>query len=494
MTVVAKLGSSIVADADGDVRGEVLDRDLRAGGGAARRRRGRRDGDVWGDRARDAADGLRRAPRGGGRAAVRRRRWGRGRCFRACWRAAPGGSKRARGAGAAELLRRLDPGELPERARYLAPAARLAGGAGDPGENDTTATDEITFGDNDFLAAQVALLLDARALVLLTDTAGLPSADPRRDPEAADRARGGLRAACEIRDRRPGVALRLGWDAQQGGSGRDGHVRRNRRRGLRWAQGGTLLAAAGGRAWARRSPPIPDGCRASRSGCATRSRARHRDGRRGGGQGAREQGSSLLPVGITSVDGDFEAGDAVDVVCDSEPVGKGIVNCSAGELARIRRMKSAEVVELMPHASGRPFTGTSSCSHDRDARASFAQGATTAESLGRGALRGCRTPCPIRPPCEHTASSSQRPLWVNRAWSRRPFLLGDLDQLALGGVVPDPGEREAVRRIRSRCRPHRRRTRCPRVGCASPPARRRRCAGRLRPRSSPSRARHATSA
>ena len=51
-------------------------------------------------------------------------------------------------------------------------------------ENDTTTTDEITFGDNDFLAAQVALLLGARTLVLLTDTAGLHTADPRHDPEA----------------------------------------------------------------------------------------------------------------------------------------------------------------------------------------------------------------------------------------------------------------------------------------------------------------------
>ena len=49
-------------------------------------------------------------------------------------------------------------------------------------ENDTTATDEITFGDNDFLAAQVAILLDARLLVLLTDIDGLHSADPRGSP------------------------------------------------------------------------------------------------------------------------------------------------------------------------------------------------------------------------------------------------------------------------------------------------------------------------
>src|SRR5437764_6743637 len=49
-------------------------------------------------------------------------------------------------------------------------------------ENDTTTTDEISFGDNDFLAAQVAVLIGADALVMLTDTDGLYTADPRRDP------------------------------------------------------------------------------------------------------------------------------------------------------------------------------------------------------------------------------------------------------------------------------------------------------------------------
>src|SRR6478672_7160273 len=51
-------------------------------------------------------------------------------------------------------------------------------------ENDTTTTDEISFGDNDFLAAQVAVLLQARLLVLLTDQPGVFTADPRRDPTA----------------------------------------------------------------------------------------------------------------------------------------------------------------------------------------------------------------------------------------------------------------------------------------------------------------------
>src|SRR4029450_7294173 len=51
-------------------------------------------------------------------------------------------------------------------------------------ENDTTTTDDISFGDNDFLAAQVAILIGAGRLVLLTDTDGLYTGDPRSDPSA----------------------------------------------------------------------------------------------------------------------------------------------------------------------------------------------------------------------------------------------------------------------------------------------------------------------
>ena len=57
-------------------------------------------------------------------------------------------------------------------------------------ENDTTTTDEISFGDNDFLAAQVAILVGADLLVLLTDTGGLYTADPRGDPDARAGRRG----------------------------------------------------------------------------------------------------------------------------------------------------------------------------------------------------------------------------------------------------------------------------------------------------------------
>jgi glutamate 5-kinase len=65
----------------------------------------------------------------------------------------------------------------------------------------------------------------------------------------------------------------------------------------------------------------------------------------------REQGSSLLPVGIEGVEGEFAAGDAVEVVCGAEVVGKGISNYSAAELGRIKGLRSDAVRERMPNAS-----------------------------------------------------------------------------------------------------------------------------------------------
>ena len=91
-------------------------------------------------------------------------------------------------------------------------------------ENDTTTTDEISFGDNDFLAAQVAVLVGADLLVLLTDTDGLYTADPRLDPGATlvERGRRTPRrsARCEIGH--DDVAAGLGRDALEGRGGRDG--------------------------------------------------------------------------------------------------------------------------------------------------------------------------------------------------------------------------------------------------------------------------------
>ncbi len=91
-------------------------------------------------------------------------------------------------------------------------------------ENDTTTTDEISFGNNDFLAAQVAILLGAELLVLLTDAEGVFTADPRDEPgRRAGPARGRVRRARRARHRPRGLAARFRRDALEDRRRRDGH-------------------------------------------------------------------------------------------------------------------------------------------------------------------------------------------------------------------------------------------------------------------------------
>lgn len=350
MTVVAKLGSSIVAEGSGDVRGEVLDvvcaqvGALHAGGedvvmvtsGAialGMKLMG------FGARPR-AVDELQAA------SAV-----GQGSLFRAYE------SRLARhDVHAAQVL--LNSSDISTRVNYLnarATLRRLLTWRAVPviNENDTTATDEITFGDNDFLAAQVALLLGARKLVLLTDTDGLHTADPRRDA--------GAKLVERVEDFSELERYEVGDRTSQYGSG-----------GMRSKVAAAEMATAGGvevvvcngtkgdslaRAAAGESVGTLFPARSERTP-SFKLWLRYAKPSRGvvgidagAARVLREKGSSLLPVGIVSVEGSFEAGDAVDVVAEGGPVGKGIVNYSAGELARIKGMKSLAVRELMPHAA-----------------------------------------------------------------------------------------------------------------------------------------------
>jgi glutamate 5-kinase len=220
-------------------------------------------------------------------------------------------------------------------------------------ENDTTATDEITFGDNDFLAAQVAILLDARLLVLLTNTDGLFTADPAVDQsaelieEVVDFSQlGGF----EIGDRTSvfgsgGMRSKVAAAEMASESGIPAVI-------CNGTSGGTLVASAGGE---------PVGTRFAAN--ATRTSgfklwlkyAKPSRGQLlvddGAARVLREAGSSLLPVGITAVEGNFQAGDAVDVAVNGNLVGKGIVDYSSEELARVIGLKSGEVRELLPHAA-----------------------------------------------------------------------------------------------------------------------------------------------
>ena len=84
----------------------------------------------------------------------------------------------------------------------------------------------------------------------------------------------------------------------------------------------------------------------------------------GAARALREGGTSLLPVGIVEVSGEFDAGDAVEIAHDGELVGKGICNYSAEELRRVRGLKSARCASCCRAPPTRPSTGTTSCSRN----------------------------------------------------------------------------------------------------------------------------------
>jgi glutamate 5-kinase len=350
MTLVVKLGSSIVAADDGELRVDVLDSvcaqvaELEQGGervvmvtsGAIAR--GMR---LLGLPVRPRAmDELQAA------SAV-----GQGDLFRAYQsRLADGGTR------SAQVL--LTAADIAARGNYLNARRTLRrliewGVVPVVNENDTTATDEISFGDNDFLAAQVAILLDARLLVLLSDVDGLYSADPRHDSSAEPIAEVGDFASLE--------GLEIGDRTSAFGSG-----------GMRSKVAAAEMASEAGIPTTICNGTEPGTLRAAASGEPTGTRFAARAGKSssfklwlkyakpsrgtltvddGAARVLRESGSSLLPVGIVAVDGSFEVGDAVAVAAAGATIGKGIVDYSSPELGRVLGMKSAEVRELLPHAA-----------------------------------------------------------------------------------------------------------------------------------------------
>ncbi len=350
MTVVVKLGSSIVADAEGVVRGDVLDGVC---GQVAELHHGGEDVAMVTSGA--IALGMRQIGLPQRPSSIEEMQAasavGQGALFRAYE------SRLAeRDMHAAQVL--LTSFDLAVRMHYLnarQALRKLLDWRAVPvvNENDTTATDEITFGDNDFLSAQVALLLGARLLVLLTDTPGLHTADPGRDPDA--------RLVERVEDFAELDRYEIGDRTSPYGSG--GMRSKVAAAGMASAAGipaaicsgtaaGTLLAAARGEAVGTRFAPHPERTPSFKLWLRYAKPARGRlvvDG--GAARVLRERGSSLLPVGITAVEGEFAAGDAVEIVSDGELVGKGISNYSAAELATVKGMKSDRVLELMPEAS-----------------------------------------------------------------------------------------------------------------------------------------------
>jgi glutamate 5-kinase len=220
-------------------------------------------------------------------------------------------------------------------------------------ENDTTTTDEISFGNNDFLAAQVAILLGAELLVLLTDADGVFTADPRSEP--------GAELVAEVDEFEALEALDIGHGTSPLGSG--GMRSKVVAAEMSTAAGipaivasgltaGTLLSAVAGEAVGTRF--------AAREGRYSSFKlwlkyAKPARGRvlvdAGAARALREDGTSLLPVGVVDVAGEFDAGDAIEISHEGVEVGKGISNYSAAELRQVRGLKSGDVRELLPRAS-----------------------------------------------------------------------------------------------------------------------------------------------
>ncbi len=218
-------------------------------------------------------------------------------------------------------------------------------------ENDTTATDEIRFGDNDVLAAQVAIMLRADHLVLLTDQEGLYTKDPRKH--------GGAELVRRVTDPGQLAALDVGEASRRGAGGMRGKtaaalmaaaadVRTVIADGSRsnvvaaisaGEEVGTLIlprptSASAFKLWLRYAKPV----RGTLEVDAGAARAIGRGG------------SSLLPVGVASVHGDFDAGDAVAVVGpDGAALARGISTMSARDLRRVRGLRSDELRALDPH-------------------------------------------------------------------------------------------------------------------------------------------------
>lgn len=217
-------------------------------------------------------------------------------------------------------------------------------------ENDTVATSEIRFGDNDTLAAMVANIVDADVLLILTDQTGLYDRNPQLDsdavfigedhasnPKLLDYAGG---AASELSRGGMRTKILAARKAEQSGthtiiaSGRESEVI------LRLAAGEHL----GTRLLAKEQPLA-----ARKQWIANVLQPR---GKLWLDQGASDallkRGRSLLPVGITKVEGEFQRGEAVDCLnTDGAAVARGLTNYSAEETRRIAGYPSQQIEELL---------------------------------------------------------------------------------------------------------------------------------------------------
>jgi glutamate 5-kinase len=255
------------------------------------------------------------------------------------------------GVAVAQLLLTLQDSE--QRRRYLNARATLntlleLGAIPVINENDTVATAEIRYGDNDRLAARVAQMASADCLVLLSDVDGLYSADPNLDPDAE--------FFPEVRGITARVEAMAGGSASDVGSG--GMATKIEAARIALDAGCHMCIASGHQmnplkrieSGARCTWFIPSATPSTArkqwiagslkpAGVLTIDAGAHK---------ALRNGRSLLPAGVTTVRGRFERGDAVDVADpEGRVVARGLVAYSSADVQRIMGRQSSEIEQLL---------------------------------------------------------------------------------------------------------------------------------------------------
>ena len=267
-------------------------------------------------------------------------------------------SFRAHGLGTAQVL--LTHADLADRERYLNARSTLTTllrlkVVPIINENDTVVTDEIKFGDNDTLGALVANLIEADALVILTDQHGLFSADPRKDPnavliaegKAGDPALEAMAGGAGSSIGRGGMLTKILAAKRAAGSGAHTIIAWGRDSDVltRLANGeaiGTQLTAQTGHLTARKQWMADH---------------LHTVGKvvldAGAVQKLAKEGKSLLPIGVIEVRGEFGRGAVITCIGeDGVAIARGISNYTSSEARRIMRKPSAEIEKVLGFLEG----------------------------------------------------------------------------------------------------------------------------------------------
>ncbi|MCX6368801.1 MAG: glutamate 5-kinase [Armatimonadetes bacterium] len=253
----------------------------------------------------------------------------------------------------------LTRGDIARRSGYLnardaLEAMLVAGIVPIVNENDTVATDEIRVGDNDNLSALVANLIDADLLIILSDISGLYTADPRANPDAE------FLSVIERLDE--------SHFAMAGGSGTalgtGGMLTKLQAAQLAGQSGTTTIIAPGGEPQILAKLVAGERIGTTILPSATRRESRERwllaerpagilSVDLGAVRRLKQGGASLLPVGITKIEGNFERGDAVRLLApNGNALAVGLVSYSADELRQLMGISSRQIPHLLGYTYG----------------------------------------------------------------------------------------------------------------------------------------------